>query len=563
MASSEFGMSEHNAALLRKFQGNGWTLTCSPASQSELSAIIGDAVNVPTEESKALASAVPAVRYESDWADAVLDRNTYWTADDQSVPLWVTKATEDSDFALFQLPPPDRRWIIKFAGKILEPFSHRFLGWADLHEIMVHGCLLDCAALIDGKSSLAELRKHSGELLRNAELIQERSGPDGEKIDVVRYSLTGSKLHGQDTQTSDGRIERDRWRTCADDLNRVLEKRLNRVFEAIVRKDQLAASEIKTAVRSKNGQWFFNSSLKWMTALGDIPYDAKMVLKGKTWEIDFPESGELLTVPDSAGMRAIARVLMCNNIPCPCALVADGPLLTEFLGRPRHHRYFEAIYRRPRVDFGDPKNSEVENAICAAMHFKSGWYYKADHVITESSELHTICKLPTGKVMLRRADALSGVRDLIKKQQSRRFFCSEPDQQFKRVLADIEAGIEFARKQEKLLEQVQPRSLEHRGKVQKAISRALESLDEMGDWTTRYDLLAGHLSNYIKGGVVFQYTGFYRWKIEGFPQTPDTLDLAGDHKAFKRSKVAKAMRRAKAKMRAMHSLNQLSRGAAC
>jgi hypothetical protein len=62
---------------------------------------------------------------------------------------------------------------------------------------------------------------------------------------------------------------------------------------------------------------------------------------------------------------------------------------------------------------------------------------------------------------------------------------------------------------------------------------------------------------------VFQYTGFYRWKIEGLPQAPDTLDLAGDHKAFKRSKVYKAMRQAKAKMRAMHSLNQLSKGAAC
>jgi hypothetical protein len=315
------------------------------------------------------------------------------------------------------------------------------------HSRMAHGCLLDCAPLVDGKSPLSELRKHSGELLRNAELIQEQSGLAGEQIDVVRYSVTGSKLHGQDTQTGDGTIQRDRWRTCADDLNGVIEKRLNRVFEAIARKDQLAASEIKRAVRCRNGLWFFNSSLKWMTTLGDIPYDAKMVLRGQTWEIDFPESGELLTVPDSAGMRAIARVLMCDNIPCPCALVADGPLLTEFLSKPRHHRYFEAIYRRPRVDFGDPENSEVENAICTAMHFKPGWYYKADHVITERSELHTICKIPTGRVMLRRAGALVGVRDLIVKQQVRLFFCSDPDQQFKRVLGNIEAGIEFARKQ--------------------------------------------------------------------------------------------------------------------
>ena len=85
----------------------------------------------------------------------------------------------------------------------------------------------------------------------------------------------------------------------------------------------------------------------------------------------------------------------------------------------------------------------------------------------------------------------------------------------------------------------------------------------MGDWTTRYDRLANHFSEFIKGGLVLQYTGPYRWKIEGLPQTPDTLDLAEDHKAFKRSEIAKAMRKAKAKMRAMHSLNQLSRGAAC
>jgi hypothetical protein len=207
-------------------------------------------------------------------ADTVLERSTYWTADDQSVPHWVIKATEGSDFALFRLPPPDRRWVIKFTGKILKPFSHKFLGWADLHEIMVHGCLLDRAPLVDGKS-LAELRKYRSELLRNAELIQEESGPSNDKTDGIRYSVTGSKLHGQDTQTGDGRIERDRWRTCADDLRMVLEKRLNRVFEAVARKDQLAASEIKRAVSCKNRCWCFNSSVKWITALADIPYDAQ------------------------------------------------------------------------------------------------------------------------------------------------------------------------------------------------------------------------------------------------------------------------------------------------
>jgi len=85
----------------------------------------------------------------------------------------------------------------------------------------------------------------------------------------------------------------------------------------------------------------------------------------------------------------------------------------------------------------------------------------------------------------------------------------------------------------------------------------------MGDWMTRYDRLADHFLESIKGGLVLQYTGPYRWKVEGLPQTPDTLDLAEDHTACKRTKVAKAIPKAKAKMKASHSLNRLSRIAVC
>ena len=80
---------------------------------------------------------------------------------------------------------------------------------------------------------------------------------------------------------------------------------------------------------------------------------------------------------------------------------------------------------------------------------------------------------------------------------------------------------------------------------------------------TRYDRLADHFFESIKGGLVLQYTGPYRWKVEGLSQTPDTLDLAEDHRAFKRTKAAKAIRKAKAKMKANHSLNRVSSGAAC
>jgi hypothetical protein len=61
---------------------------------------------------------------EEDWADTVLHRSMSWKASDGKAPLWLTKVTEGADCALFQLPSPDNRWIVKFAGKILEPFIH-------------------------------------------------------------------------------------------------------------------------------------------------------------------------------------------------------------------------------------------------------------------------------------------------------------------------------------------------------------------------------------------------------------------------------------------------------
>jgi hypothetical protein len=164
MASSEFGMSERNAALVRKFQGNGWALTCSPESKSSLSAIIGRDATLEEVSEAPDRGELHLIRYQSDWADTVLERSVYWRPDNRAAPLWVVKATEGWDFALFQLPAPDRRWIIKFAGRILEPFSHRFLGWADLHEIISHG--LRCVRRHD---------RDQGLLARSCEKILHRS----------------------------------------------------------------------------------------------------------------------------------------------------------------------------------------------------------------------------------------------------------------------------------------------------------------------------------------------------------------------------------------------------
>jgi hypothetical protein len=576
MTSPDFATSEHNSALREKFQGNGWTLTCSAASKNELSAILGDKVSAAIDDPKTSQPPdFPLPEYKSDWADIVFERSMGWKSDDGFAPLWLTKATEGAECALFQLPAPDHRWVVKFDGRILEPFDYRKAGWKELHEIMVHGFLLDRSDLLFGQSqkredgpmlsTLADLGRETGDLLRSAELIRTVNNPEyagaNQKTEEIYCSVSGTKLQGLDTQSAKGKAGQDRWRSCAEDFNKHVRDRLERVFNAIRLQHRLAATVIKEALRLRDGQWSFSDSAHWMTSLGQIPYDARMVLNGKNWEIDIPNSSATLIAPDSAGMRAIARILMCNNIACPCALIVDGQLLSEFLGRPRHHKYFEAIYRRPRVECSDPSLGEVERSICAAMRLKPEWCYVADHIISEKSELHTVCQLPVGKVTLTRADALEGVRDLIKKQRARLFFCSEPSQHFKRILADIEAGIQFARKQEKLLEQVQPKSEEYRGKIQKAVYRTETDLEQKGDWTTRYDLLVDHFSQHIRCGIVCQYTGPYRWKIEGLAETPDALDLAGDHMQFKRSKLAKLKRRAKARIQAMRSLKGLGASA--
>ena len=250
MASSQFGMSERHAALVKKFQGNGWAVTCSPTSQRELSAIIGLAASFVKEPSEAPdPPELRLIHYQSDWADTVLERSLYWQPDNATAPLWVIKATENWDFALFQLPAPDRRWIVKFAGRILEPFSHRFLGWADVHEIIVHGFLLDQSMPVDGQSSLADLRRRKVDLLRNAELIGEHKSQNQEP--EFRCNVSGTKLHGLETQTREGKISLDRWRSCADDFNRLLQKRLDRVFQAIRKVDHIAGSATRCCQESQ------------------------------------------------------------------------------------------------------------------------------------------------------------------------------------------------------------------------------------------------------------------------------------------------------------------------
>src|ERR1700733_6265468 len=175
MTSSGFALSAHNSDLVKKFQGNGWTLTCSPASQNELSAILDDQVSEARDDAKTSETPdPPQPEYEPDWADIVFQRSEGWRAEDGFAPLWLAKATEGSDFALFQLPAPDHRWVVKFAGKILEPFDFRKEGWKELHEIMAHGHLLDRAHLLLSQSQ----GRATSDLLKTAGLIGAANGQE-------------------------------------------------------------------------------------------------------------------------------------------------------------------------------------------------------------------------------------------------------------------------------------------------------------------------------------------------------------------------------------------------
>src|SRR5690349_18614102 len=136
MTLSDSGMTAHNSALLKKFQGNGWAVSCCPESQKELSAILEAKVSTAEEDAK---SSEPLPIYKPDWADSVFTRSEGWRAEDGFAPLWLEKATDGAQCALFQLPAPDHRWAVKFDGKILIPFNYRKAGWRELHEIMVHG----------------------------------------------------------------------------------------------------------------------------------------------------------------------------------------------------------------------------------------------------------------------------------------------------------------------------------------------------------------------------------------------------------------------------------------
>jgi len=84
--------------------------------------------------------------------------------------------------------------------------------------------------------------------------------------------------------------EPDRCKTRADDFSRVLKKRLHRIFDAMGRKDHLAAADIKRPMR-RNGIGSSTARLRGRPRL-ETYLTTPWSLKREMWEIDFPESSE-------------------------------------------------------------------------------------------------------------------------------------------------------------------------------------------------------------------------------------------------------------------------------
>src|SRR5207248_78680 len=107
------------------------------------------------------------------------------------------------------------------------------------------------------------LKRQPGDILRNAELVRTEYGESKEASGAVHYSVTGARLKAPNDHVDDKKP--DRWKTCADDFNKQLRDRLDRVLNAMKRKDRLAASAIKQAIHFRDGQFIFSDSVRWMT----------------------------------------------------------------------------------------------------------------------------------------------------------------------------------------------------------------------------------------------------------------------------------------------------------
>lgn len=468
------------------------------------------------------------VGYEPDWADQIIHKCATWRG--LETPRWLPKALRKFEWAFLQLPTPDRRYVCKsWNGVCIFPARGRPVrGFRYLEELIETGTVTH---RLDGRGG--------------AELV--RGNPELDELDKPTRcgSVSGEKLHGLDTQHINSstlehfkRLEdrgdhasrpktiADRTSTCADDFNRQVRDAIDYALKVIEKKDSLVAIELKNSIRLRDGVWKFNDSRGWITSLTDIPYDCVMTLRGDMWDLRFTEK-DPLCIKDSVGMRYVARILACEKVPAPAALVAGGTLLNEFLTKPPYRRLFRAMYRRVEVKCNDQRNGEIERAICQIKKLKPEHCFHASDQLLVDSELHKVCGLPTGLVILD-AEGLTAVHGLV----VRRLAMMAPDDpnrpRVEQISDEIMDGVRFSKMYKTLLEEIQPACKNAADTIRQAVYRLRKQLPELH--LPAYERFANYVHNHVTTGEVCEHTSGLRWKVEGIPLLPDTLELAEDHR---------------------------------
>jgi hypothetical protein len=449
--------------------------------------------------------------YEPDWADEIIHKCATWKGWD--APRWLPKALQRCEWALLQLPAPDRRYIAKSWNGI-SVFPAR--GWPArgfryLKELIETGTITH---RIGGRGG-AELLK--GDAADDSEKPEQSASKSGEKLKgcetqridpatLARFKALQDR--GEFTVKPDTELER--LDTAADDFNRQVRSAIDYVLKVVAKQDSLVAIELNNSIQLKNGAWVFATSRKWATSLESIPYDCSMTLRGDMWETSF--TGQPFYVKDCAGMRYVARILACGNVPAPSALIAGGDLLSEFLTRPPYHRLFRAMYRKEEVKCNDRRNGEIERAICEAKKLKPEHCFHATDQLTKTSDLHTICGLSTGLVILD-ADGLTAIHSLVAKQ----LVMMEPDDpkrsQVKQIADELRIGIRFSKMYKTLLQHIQPACDKAADTIRQAVYRLRKQLLE--DQDRSCERFAKYIQNHVTTGELCEHQSGLRWKVEG------------------------------------------------
>jgi hypothetical protein len=488
--------------------------------------------------------------YEEDWADEVISKCAAWKP--KTVPRWLPAAMRTFEWAFLQLPAPDRRYVAKTWNGISIYNSRSVVarGFRFIKELIETGTITH---LIDEQRwmTMEEAGLRSDVFTREMAKEEQDSG-----------NVSGAKIHGLQTQDIDPQtlqriaklekqgktinpkklLRKDKEDSSANDFNRYVRAAIDYALKKIDEQDSLLAAELRASIRLDRGIWVFNQNRPWVTSLTEIPYDCSAALMGDTWVVNYDDR-EPLYVKDCAGMRCFVRMAACGIVPAPAALVAGGDLFSEFLTMPPYHRLFHAMYRRVEVTSGSRFNGEIERAICAEKKLRDGYSYHATDKLTKDSDLHKICGLPTGLVILD-ADGLTAIQGLVQRKLALMAMDDLRRLLVEAILRELSEGVRFAKMYHSLLGQIEPQCMKAADTVRQAIHRLRQQLRANDD--KRFHAFAEYLRYTLETGEVCRHNSTLRWKVEGTPLLPDVVQLAEDHRDYKLRKARKLRSRIEA-----------------